>query len=153
MHQDFGPRMSGRTSKMVLDVARGLLNGHRILVVCHSVQAAGALCTRLKEVLNALSANNIESHTFAKLVYAPTGGAVIFTDPTRLDHATRGMTYDSFFSDPGKLEAHELAVILPCIHGPQPVDCHRFETEYQAVFEFETTEEPDRAARRILASR
>lgn len=150
MHQDFGPRKSGRTSKMLLDVARGLLNGHQVLVVCHDVRSTGDICTRLKGVLNALSANNIESHPFGKLVYEPTGGAAIFTDPTRLEHATHGLMYDSFFSDPGELEEHELAVILPGIRGPQPADYHRFETEYEAVFE--PSEEPS-AVRRILTSR
>lgn len=152
MHQDFGPRRTGRTTKMLLKVAHALTHGEQVLVIVQNHRMIFDLSRRL----NAIFADSLSHCTHDILILNDTGGTAYFACPESLERVVKGLAFNTFFSDPGELEDHELQLIAPHIR----LQVHQA-TEQQVEFDFDLAafdaEEPppkeNRASRRTFTSR
>lgn len=159
MHQDFGPRRSGRTTKMLLKVAHALVHGEQVLVVAQNYCMVRSLSQRL----NAMFSGGLALNHDCIAILCDTGGTVYFASPETLGRVVTARAFNAFFSDPGELEDHELRLIAPYIRCVP--DVTHFQTEYEQLdFEFSLAIEEDdeptpapkestNAVRRILSSR
>lgn len=112
MHQDHGPRQTGRTTKMLLAAASAISNGEHVLIVAQNNQISSFIQTRLQAIFNGclLCSNGM-------MILPGGAGFARFVTPSTLQ-SLQGLRFDKYFSDPGELEAHELQVILPLLKGP-----------------------------------
>lgn len=146
-----------------MQAASAMVHGERVLIITQNLAMVDSLQRRLNNIFDGLATCSVENSCF-KIALPDTGGAAFFTVPQNIASAVKGWTFNQYFSDPGELEDHELALVLPQIRLrlDAPVDVHHFETEYEQVefdfslapFDDETTDkEPERAVRRTLSSR
>jgi hypothetical protein len=142
---------------MLLKVAHALVHGEQVLVVAQNYRMVHSLSERL----NAMFSGCLSPRTAHDImILGDTGGTVYFASPETLERVTKARAFNSFFSDPGELEEHELRMIAPHIRC-RAEDLASFGEPFEQLdFEFSLAEdeppiiqESSSATRRILSSR
>lgn len=116
-------RQTGRTTKLLLELAQRMLKGERVLVVLahqnmiHNLQVK--LTQLFQQILPLEPLGSVSGHACHVVCFQLTGGTAFFTADI-FSSSLRGMRFDSYLSDPGDLEPHELAVVLPLMVTPPP---------------------------------
>ena len=126
-------RMTGKTTRLVLQVANAISSGKSVLVVAHNPMMAKQIADRAVEVLDSLCGKHIARRQGTILEFRYGGRAQVLSRSSIC--TLRGTSYDKFYADV-ELTIDELMQILPTIRdqGVVDIDITSFETEYEALF-------------------
>ena len=109
-------RMTGKTTRLALQVSHALCAGKTVLVVAHNEQMAIYLADKIDEILKTACNYQHVARRQRTLLEFRYGGKVLTSSRMGLSRL-RGTSYDEFYSDVSDLTNDELMLILPTIRA------------------------------------